>query len=583
MNSNVILTAIANGGTDAHILKKQRILSENKAIKKVSKDSKSRLSNEQVAEISIRKQFERNLIKKGEKLHGVNAETNWNIIRYQTKLIPDLNYAIKKKEYVLSKVISDIRKLDDDILRYEEQIEKHSDKCILDYKRLNAAFDDEIKKSEDQFKELIADLRLQKNKEIDELEKLEPREQLIREIDVLKSNMLKLETKSIKLENSNNKKCSEEEWSLLSSLEGFQQRKNKILDGKRKINEKLKKERMKLARRMEIREKDLSQLTSNIGSLEETVRGLQEQINMLDELSAPKRKKLLEYEDVLAVEQKEKSSLLESAYNYEQSITISQEKLKYERLQRKRLECSIDDFEGPVRTFFYFEPSLAGYNVRADFGDYTITTKGNETYALSRILTSETDTIEDILSQDYKLFHDKCLQTHEDFSFITISTQPWVELRKKFLNFISITYGEIFEIETIQHSVELSNRPDDNPFIDSENSASISSNELRNVGIKKIDESSETPLSGLDIFEINFRSGDDNNIVKEYFFQVQDTATIEGLQKLVSERKPSKQSEYVTFINKLLKSTKSLFIFNVEHSNLQMMLQLSKSLRENNH
>ncbi|CCC70991.1 hypothetical protein NCAS_0G01040 [Naumovozyma castellii] len=563
--------------------------------KKLTQDEINKPILASYKKLAMEKRVQRDLVQKIKVNHQKNLEYNWKILRLQTRTLPDLQYEISKREVILRKVVRDTELL---VLAIEQK-EKEISQCDAKETTVLDSLKEQFKKQiQDQLHDFDTDLANQKAKwesEILELENMKPKDEVLKEIKDLETQLTSLQEKLTQLETQNNKKALGHDTELKKRFSEF---KLEVEDSKIDIEEKqntLLRKKEELA----IRTRDLETLVrtydTHIENLEKDVAIVNNQLTELDEITLPKRNALSRSTEELSHETEKTTIFQQEAYLQERKYNENFDKMEFECIRRKKLENSIDELKGFIRCFATISEEGIPSNIHVKYTSNCICNDDNgREYPFTRLIPSIDIQEKKFLFQEYRIYQDMCLKNFENHNLISVSNKQWHELRESLIKFIISNYKADYEM-TFQF-VFLSDDAISQDYLHSDPSQLKEGINLKfeNNSIK-IDSTTKTISSdflsdtelleniipidapGVNILKVKFVKRLQKELSTEfYFLQINDLATVSALEEVFNGKDMAAGKQVSVILRYLLTYTKSCFLFNIDtQDNLDPILEVA--------
>lgn len=549
------------------------------------------------------KKRERKIIKDINHFRNAIMEIEKETAQIRERQLPDLQYAISKKSNMCNELQKELVQQVSQLDLKENEIELLRKNEALNVSNLHLRWSVELQELENQLLKEQDLKRLQWEKELLELENLKPDEKLAQEIRDLKSEMAQVEEQWQEIHRANKISCQEHEESLLKAFEEFKLTKAGSMGNLTKEQTELRATKQDLSGRHQSVVLDIENCEKECRDLEQEIKVIQENIIRAEEINKPLKEELdtvmIEYE----LESRKTEDIQNLAHREEKFYNGKFDKMEEEQLRRKKLENSIDEMKGGVRRFAYVTDTTGNSSLRIDYMKKCI----DKIFFFDRIIPSLVLPVEEMLSQEYEMYHTMCLSKCLNFNLISVSCESWSELKPAVIKFLCNNYLPRYRID-LQYvflsedmaSQDMLLKGPQNPDKEIKLKIEKDAIELDSciVQIKEgVDDlpscavnESRNLLSGIGVLKFQFTphsigvvdtAKSLQNIGKPinfYFLEVQDLKMISILDSVVTPGQTIK-SPIRLILKKLLSDTKSCVLFNIDdRSDNNALLQLSQKI-----
>ncbi|QLQ81353.1 hypothetical protein HG537_0F01140 [Torulaspora globosa] len=558
---------------------------------------KTRLMNKYVfgdaSVIEEVKKRERKIMKDIAHFRNAIMEIEKETAQIRDRQLPDLQYEISKKMTMCSGVKKEINQLESQLDMKDREIDLCRKNAELDMCNLQLRYSVEVQELENTLKKKLDDENLKWEREIMELENLKPDEQVADEIRHLKGELQQVEKQWDFMQEDNRRKCQEYDRDLQKELEEFKRLKLKpmedLIEEQKQLKEKLEclfVERNRLTDKAKDNRKQSELIEAEIVQVQRKI----------DETKA--KNEPLQEELAITINRFEKTRdeterVQEKAHAKEIFYQEKFDKMEQEQLRRRKLENTIDELKGKIRTFAYITENSEETSLEVNYHEKSL--KEPETgrkYQFSRMIPSTLETEQNLLHQEYEMFHEMCLNKNVHFSLISISQEPWQALRLALLEFMYNKCHEKYRI-TAQYVFLSEESPSQDLLLpsteggDNEIKLKIQKASLElDSKITEINEVTsnlrrERPNSapGIAILKFHLTPHDkEGKLLNFYFVEINDLDTIGILNKIVN---PSQEmsSPISLIMKKILSDTTSCFLFNINDAyDNKLLLELSRKI-----
>lgn len=543
------------------------------------------------------KKRERKILKDISHFRNAIREIEKETVQIREQHLPDMQYEISKRLTMCSEVRKetsqlaaqlDMKDRENDLFRKNEE---------LDMANLQLKHSVEVQEVENTLKQKLDDEKLKWDKEITELENLKPDEKVAREIQQLRDELKKVNEGWEILKRENQQKCNKYEQKLMEELEQFKRLKQEPMDqlGKEQAtllnrHGRLSVERDRLIERIDTDKEEFNSIKEKISVIEQDIIRIKLSNEPLkDELQVS----LSHYKKA----KQETEAIQEIAHAKESYYKGKFDKMEEEQVRRRRLENSIEEMKGGIRTFAYVTKNEQTDNLKVNYSERTLTdSKTGYTFEFSRIIPSALETETDLLFQDCEMYHEMCLQNRLNYNLISVGQKPWDALRIALMSFIFakchdqhrifLQYVFLSEESPSQDLMLPSSEKCDNEIklkiqkesieLDSKTTEMVDGLNGLPLSIRK-EKNTSTP--GIGILKFQFvRLDGDQKPLNFYFIEINDPSTILTLDKVISPDTVVK-SPISLIIKKLLADTTSCFLFDIcDTEDNDCILELSRKV-----
>lgn len=543
------------------------------------------------------KKRERKIMKDIAHFRNAIAEIEKETVQIREQQLPDMQYEVSKKLTLCNEMKKETAQLTAQLDLKDRENDLYRKNGELDMTNLQLKHAVEVQELENKLKQKLEDEKLRWEKEIMQLENLKPDEKVAQEIKQLKIELKEVNDQWKRMNKENQQRCDEYDKNLTKELEDFKSSKQEPMEHLTTEQGNLLKKVKQL--RAE-RDKQLSQMESDkkeFDSTKEKILTLQQDVSKIKISNKPLKDKLEIAMSHYEVAQKETEAIQEIAHSKEIYYKSMFDKMEEEQLRRRRLENTIEELRGRVRTFAYVTNKHQDNSLEVNYSERTITDlRHNKQYEFSRIIPSELVTESDLLCHDCEMYHEMCLQKHLNYNLISISQKPWIALRVALLEFmfkkcheqyrIYLQYVFLSEESASQDLLLPNSKKCDNEIklkiqkelIELDSTTTEIIDDLDEV-LPCLREEREDSSPGIGIMKFQLvRPNKDQNPLSFYFIEIDDAATIPTLDKVLCPENAAK-SPISLIIKKLLCDTTSCFLFDIDDSeNNENLLEISKKL-----
>lgn len=550
------------------------------------------------------KKRERKIIKDINHFRNAILEIEKETAQIKERQLPDVQYAISKKSTMCNELQKELAQQVSHLDLKESEIELLRKNEALNFSNLHLKWSVELQQLETQLLKEQDKKRLHWEKELLQLENMKPDEEVAQEIRDLKHELTEVEEQWQELQRANKRSCEKHESSLLIDFEKFKATKGEPMKTLIAEQNELKSRRQQLSEKHQSLVADIENCERECREIEEEAKLIQQDMNQVQELAKPLKE---EYDAVVAEYERENrrtEDVKDLAHREEVFYNGKFDKMEEEQLRRKKLENSIDEMRGEIRRFAYVTDAIDSRTFTINYVKKCI---GSSFF--NRIIPSHLLSVDDMLSQEYEMYHNMCLGRGLNFNLISVSGQSWHELRIAVIKFLCnnclpqyrIDLQYVFLSEEMPSQDMLLQEPQ-NPDKEiklkiEKNAIELDScvtqiekglddlplnllhrdrNLLSGIGVLKFQ---LTPLiTSADSHDSDSSSQKTGKPINFYFLEVHDLKMISILDSVVTPGVTIK-SPIRLILKKLLSDTKSCVLFNMnEGTDNKALLRLAKKI-----
>lgn len=603
------LTNINNSNSSPIIRKNRNTGSKKKNVTYLSKE----MVNQIARDIRIKKDISKETHNLKKEISKIDSE----IVRYQTRYVPDIKYEISKRQVMCKKLQNQYDSFQKEIDAIDEQIGNiETTKKNVEKELLSKYEDLETKQSID-YEHKINQLKISFENDIEKLNNLSPDGPLEKEINDLRDKLLDYLEQSDSIKLSNKQKLKDEENIIKQKFEDFKLLKENELEHFIKQSDVLvndiscqNNQRDKLNDVISSLNENFQSIQSKLDDIENELLEINNQYDTLHESERTLEDRFnLAYYNLQTTQKK--ARLQDEKYNDYYN------KMELELTKRKKLENSIDELKGLIRCFLYTEDSnLLGFTIdyldnvvllenskhidsnnnnnnKSNYEEPIDEIKDEEIYLFSRIIPSNALSVPQLIFREYKPYHDMCISGKQNFTLFSISIEPWLEFQTQFIEFLIHEYSKDYEINFQNVFLSDDNISKDLLAVKDEETASTTTTSCINI---KFDNENNlllntisSPLTehvfnrknkqisinydstnGINMYKFQFKKRElypnDSNefdVINFYLVQFENINFINKLSNYMLSRKSIQPSHVGYMINRLMKNLKSCFLFNL--------------------
>lgn len=403
------------------------------------------LSQKTVNMMAVDIRLKKEITKTINKLKKSTAEIDSEIVRYQTRRVPDAKYQLTKRKNMCKK----LEAINEEFLKnmniLENQINDVKENKRIIETELSHTFDQELNDCENKYRSLLYETIDKYEVELTELEKMPPKDELEKEINDARQKIIDLleELDDVKMKNEESVKL--EKGQKRSDFEKFQNDSNRLLDELKHKGEDYIIERNQLLESQANLLDDIKKLNENMRLEEIAVDNLQKESDELNDTTITLSNQNDQLLKTIERQELELKSLQALANTHNMRCDEEYNKMELELAKRKKLENSIDELKGLIRCFAYMD-STKFNNFTIDYVENVILDENDEIYPFNRIIPSNALSLSQLIFREYKAYHDFCLNQNSDFSLLTVSNNNWFEFRSQFIDFLSHEFSTNYDI-----------------------------------------------------------------------------------------------------------------------------------------
>ena len=342
---------------------------------------------------------------------------------------------------------------------------------------------------------------------------------------------------------------------------------------------------------------------------EQQISEMSENVKQLELANNPLANKSLQYALDLENLQKRIENLKEIASQQEKIYNGTYNTVERELLRSRKLENSIIEQKGTMRCYAYVMEQNLPENLLFDYENGVITQSlSDHVYKFNRVISYLKVSEDRFFTQEYRVYHDMCLDQKKNFNLISLSTTPYGSLRESLIKFLTekdtvyqkqyvITLQFVFlsDDEFSQDMLlDYSHHDKDSIKLKFEkNSISLDSklviieNGIEDLPLNfSCDKHPNLPHSGMGIIKVQFfprdskNDGNDDPVpVDFYFIELNNLKSIEQFDKSIF-KKESCETPIALVLKKLISDTKSFFLLNLNDSkNVSKLLTISEEVQ----
>lgn len=548
------------------------------------------------------KKRERKIMKDINHFRNAIAEIDKETVQVRDRSLPDTQYGISKKITICNELKKDSAQLTSQLMIKEGEMDLLRKNEEMACSNLQLKHSIEVQELENQLKQKLDGERLKWEKQILELENLKPDEEVAQEIRQLKTELDQVKTQWNELQLENQKKCYEYEKQLLRELEDFKGEKQEPMDNLLKEQDRLAEKKQELVKKRDEIQTEIAHSIKVSSELEGKIIDVKACIKEAQAINEPLRKELNSIEEQFNLAKRERDMVQRHAHEEEIFYNDKFDKMEQEQLRRRKLENSIDELKGEIRRFAYVIKEDKSNLIRIDYAKKSIeSVETGKTFNFSRIIPSSLVSEEELLFQEYEMYHEVCMRSNLSFNLISVSQRPWSPLRVALIKFLYDKCRNSHRIN-LQYVFLSEEMPSQDMLLENTQNCDIEiklkiekeSIELDSTNIEinnglddlplNIKEERQTSTSGIGVLKFQLsRLHEDDSECKEnssnfYFIEIYDPTTMSILDRVLTPGDITK-SPIGLILRKLLSDTKSCFLFNIDDTeDNEILLDVSHKL-----
>lgn len=567
-------------------------ITNNRTMKLVQKGQKRRklLNDNDVATIAHRQRQQFQIARDTNELQSNIAKIDTRIETLQNRLIPDIQYNIGKRQSMINRSLSKSENYHDRIQKIDIEIKQTKIDLNIELEHMVKVLQTKIDNNITSHNNVMINYSKMKTKELEELNKIPPKKELLKEIESLEQDIQILNNEIKKLEMSNEMFATELDEKLDKEFQLLREEKISQFETSKKETEQKQWNLDEIKFKIQDSQFNITEMTQEIESLTEQNNILQQDINSIEKSSILPEQQLKQLIKQLEELDQEHIVLLEMEKLENENLDIHYDILNKDIEKRKKLQNNIDELNGHIRTFALIGEKENGilsdpnYKVNDNL-IYTVHKENSKRFTFNRLYQQNIDNIQNILQSDLKIYYDMCLNNQEAFNIFNISPEPHKESQARILEFVSANYQEKYDISFQNLSLYNETFGDDSPFSVKNNVIILDRTPVQlNDGIQtNLGEMSDPELIQLKILKIKLCDKIDKEVHTDfYFLQIDNIDTMKLLQRFLTKQDPWNKTQIGLFILKILNYTKSCFIFDLseqsQNESSELMLHMSKNI-----
>ena len=445
--------------------------------------------------------------------------------------------------------------------------------------------------------------------ELKVMENFEPDHEITKEISQLKELLQGLNENWENLQKQNLERQVNHESQLKIEFAAFKEVKLKSIENLTCKHHELLTQITNLLSESEKLHKEIMHIDTQTEYSEQQISEMSENVKQLELANNPLANKSLQYALDLENLQKRIENLKEIASQQEKIYNGTYNTVERELLRSRKLENSIIEQKGTMRCYAYVMEQNLPENLLFDYENGVITQSlSDHVYKFNRVISYLKVSEDRFFTQEYRVYHDMCLDQKKNFNLISLSTTPYGSLRESLIKFLTekdtvyqkqyvITLQFVFlsDDEFSQDMLlDYSHHDKDSIKLKFEkNSISLDSklviieNGIEDLPVNfSCDKHPDLPHSGMSIIKVQFfprdskNDGNDEPVpVDFYFIELNNLKSIEQFDKSIFKKEPCETPIALVF-KKLISDTKSFFLLNLNDSkNVSKLLTISEEVQ----
>lgn len=567
-------------------------ITNSRDMKLVQKGQKRRklLNENDVATIAHRQRQQFQTARDTNELQTNIEKLDTQIEKLRKRLIPEIQYNIGKRQSMINRSLSKSENYHDTIQKIDVTINQTKIDLNIELEQMVKTLQTKIDDTVTSHNYNMIKFNETKSIELEELNKIPPKKELLKEIEILERDLKTLNNEIKNLEMSNEMFATELDEKLDSEFQLLREQKITKLETSKKETEQKQWNLDEIKFKVQDSQLNITEMTQEIERLTEENNILQQDINSIEKSSILPEQQLKQLVKNLEELNQEHNVLLEMENLENENLEIHYDIFNKDIEKRKKLQNTIDELNGHIRTFALIGEKENGilndpnYKVNDNL-IYNIAKDTSKPFTFNRLFQNENDNMGIILQSDIKIYCDMCLNNKEDFNIFNISSDSTPDSQVNILKFFSTNYQEKYDISFQNLSLYNEKFDDDSPFSVKNNSITLDRTpvQLKDDIPTNLEEISDKELIQLKILKIMLcGKNDKDNQIDFYFLQIDNIDTMKLLQRFLTKQDPWNKTQIGLFILKILNYTKSCFISDLSQylqaEATELMLQISKNI-----
>lgn len=512
--------------------------------------------------------------------------------KLQNRYIPDIVYNMSKRESMLRSTNSNCKHNIQKIKQCEETIQSSDASLQIECETMTRRFEEQLDKIRLEHEQEMNSLKLAKEEEIKALEKIPPKEELLKDIQSLNDQLKDLDDQLNRLKLSNDLIVTQYDEKLDSEFGVLRTSKTNTLRDIEKKGSEGEAHLTELKTEIENTQYSITMTKEENACTIEQCDILQESINKIEKSSVlPEKKLKLLCERFTEVKQ-EHDVLAEVKKLDEEEYSLRVQKLNNDIEKKLLLQNSIDEVKGNARIF-----CLTDLGINNNINNSTCPFKVNSTtnvmtdlalddpkdYKMSRFISCRPNDSKTELFNNLKVYSDMCLKSSQNFNITSISPHPIENLHYDTLSFIAKEYLDTYEIQYQVISLYDEKFSKESPFTIREDKSIILDRTplFLNNHIPKETSDDINELTQVKILKVQFKEKNStNDFVDFYSVAIENVKSMNLFYRFLSKEQAWRDNQIGLILLKLLNYTKSCFVFNVHETSTPDENRLSLKISE---
>lgn len=550
------------------------------------------------------KKRERKIMKDIMHLKNAILEIEKETIQIRDTQLPEVQYSISKKITMCNEMKKETLLLASqlDLKDGEIDLQKKNEELALSNLTLQHSI--EVQELENELKRSLDEYNQEWSNKLREMENLKPNKEIADEILQLKGELTQVKTELSLLQQQNKEKEHKYETELHERLKEFQDLKKKPMNDLSKEQESLINKEKQLELERGVFESELAETEERTKDTKSQIDVLETSIKEARAQNEPLKEGLMLIEGQHMMLKEQTDLIQETAHKKEVYYNDKFDKMEQEQIRRRRLENSIDELKGEIRKVAYLindtdEPTSLQVDYRGKRIQKSFT---GESFQFTRIIPSSLVSEDELLCQEYEMYHEMCLKNGWNFNLISVSDGSSSSLKTALINFIYSRCSNDYQI-LLQYVYLSEEMPSQDMLLQKshesdieiklkieEDSLELDSNRVELTGDIntlpiRTNEKKHILISGLGIlkFQLMKKSDLQGKPTNFYFLEIDDRKTIEILERAVMPSQAA-SSPIGIILKKLLSDTKTFFLFHIDNDQEnEALLNVSQKLGEWKH
>lgn len=545
------------------------------------------LNNIDVARIATRQRRQFQDLKDTKDLKANIIKIDRNIEKYQNRLIPEIKYNISKRLSMINRISNRSNDHSITIEQVEIDIKQLQTNMEIEIEKIKKDFQNQLMQKKEQHIKNMESLKVKKETEINDLNKIPPKEELLKDIHTYEEQLEKLEQKLKELERSNEMFSTGLDEKLDDEFQLLRDNNTKKLNDSKKETEETQWKLDEITFKIQDSNFNISVLETDIEKIVNENKILQDDINSIEKSSMLPEQKLKLLSKQAEETGQEHTVLLELEKLENENLEVHYVLLDKEIRKRKILQNTIDELNGHIRIFGLIGENGSQLNYNLEHNSINDPNeKDNKPLYFNRLFQKPDYNVDKILNSEIKIYSTSCLQNHEDYNIFHISPRPNNDLQIMVLEFLAKNYLDEYNVKFQNLSLYNEKFTNDSPFSIREDNTILLDRtpiQLTDVPSTLGDDIRDDGLVQLKVLKVQLSEKEDSTgPIDFYFLQINNVQSMELLQRFLNKEEAWNKTQIGLFILKILNYTKSCFVFDLESNDTndvrKLMLPISKCI-----